>query len=381
MIIIDKPYISEFLIETIKKNDFKVLLNEVSKKYFAPNTLLTPKEFIEAYKENKSIYMNSENSLNWVCENLGQEKISKLIDISKNKILFREKLKNIYPNYYFENIELKNLKNKNPKEIKYPIILKPAVGFLSLGVYTIENENQWIETVDKIQKDIKQFSGIFPTNVVDTTNFIIEELIKGDEYAIDAYFNNKGEAVILNIFRHPFLNSKDVSDRLYYTSKEILSKYLNKFEIVLNQIGKIGNFKNFPLHLELRENEDNIIPIEINPMRFCGWCITDIAHYAWGINVYEYFLQNKKPNWKTILKNSDSDFYYFTIGEIPSNIKNSEIKEILYDKYLENISNPLDIRKIDYKHNPIFAIVFGKTNDYNEITNLLTMKTDKYIVK
>ena len=97
---------------------------------------------------------------------------------------------------------------------------------------------------------------------------------------------------------------------------------------ILNKIGKIGNFRNFPFHLELRKNENKIIPIEINPMRFCGWCITDIAQYAWGINVYEYYFKNLKPDWEEILSNSADDYYYFTIGDIPSSIKPFSFAEL-----------------------------------------------------
>jgi len=114
-------------------------------------------------------------------------------------------------------------------------------------------------------------------------------------------------------------------------------------------------------------------------MRFCGWCITDIAQNAWGINVYEYYFKNIKPNWNEILLNSSDDYFYFTIGDIPANINRSKIKSIDYESYLKNISNPLDIRKIDYKTKPVFAIVFGKTNDYKEIEDLLALDMNQFI--
>ncbi len=111
----------------------------------------------------------------------------------------------------------------------------------------------------------------------------------------------------------------------------------------MDKIAKCCHYRNFPFHLELRVKGDKIIPIELNPMRLCGWCITDIAYCAWGINVYEYFLNRKIPDWKAILSKSDNSYYYFTIGENPK----AENFEIDYYKYLKNISNPLDIRKIE----------------------------------
>ena len=40
-------------------------------------------------------------------------------------------------------------------------------------------------------------------------------------------------------------------------------------------LAKLAGLKNFPLHTEVRVNEKGeIIPIEVNPMRFGGWCTT-----------------------------------------------------------------------------------------------------------
>jgi hypothetical protein len=45
---------------------------------------------------------------------------------------------------------------------------------------------------------------IFPENVLNTSNFIIEEFIRGEEYAIDYYYDNNGDAVLLNVLHHLF---------------------------------------------------------------------------------------------------------------------------------------------------------------------------------
>lgn len=372
MIILEQPYVSDFLIDTIKKNNFKVLDNEIARERLS-------REFLTDGKNAQLIYTNSENSIGWTKKNYKDAPINKMIELSKDKAAFRSCLKEIYPDYYFQKVTLDELNKINAHELKFPLILKPNTGFLSFGVYTIKNETQWQNVVSNIKNDIKKFENVFPECVVDTTSFIIEEMIEGREFALDAYFNNNGEAVILNIFEHPFFDEDDVSDRVYFSSKEILVNYLDKFKSLLDKIGAAGNYKNFPFHLELRANEEKIIPIELNPMRFCGWCITDIAYFSWGINVYEYFLNQKAPNWDEIIKNAPDDIFYFTIGDIPSNIKKEEIKEIDYDNYLKLISNPLEIRKIDYKTKPVFAIVFARTNNLDEIKNILKQDMSQFI--
>ena len=45
---------------------------------------------------------------------------------------------------------------------------------------------------------------------VDTNKFLIEEMIDGEEYAIDGYFDENNEATILNIFLHPFLHNPSI---------------------------------------------------------------------------------------------------------------------------------------------------------------------------
>ena len=85
MIILNKPYVSDFLIETIKKNGFKVLDNEIARNYFNKEELLSSDE---AIRNNDLIYSNSENSIDWVVENLKNSDISRMIKISKDKVLF-----------------------------------------------------------------------------------------------------------------------------------------------------------------------------------------------------------------------------------------------------------------------------------------------------
>jgi len=375
MFILNNPYVSDFLVNTIKENNYSVLDYGLAKNYFSQNKLTSS----ENAKTFSKFYLNSEDSIDWIFENLAESNLAKMIKLSKDKALFRKMLSKIYPNYYFREVTLADLKNLDSSSLKYPFVLKPSVGFLSFGVYPIKNEVEFKDVISKIDSDIEKLKGVFPLSVVDCTNFLIEEMIDGDEFALDAYFDNDGKATILNIFQHPFLNEKDVSDRLYFTSKAIIKKYLKPFEELLNKIGEAGNYKNFPFHLELRIGKNGIIPIEINPMRFCGWCITDIAYFAWGINPYVYFMENKKPNWDEILNSTNDNYFYFTIGDIPANINRAQIKSIDYEAYLKNISNPLDIRKIDYKTKPVFAIVFGKTNDYKEIENLLALDMNQFI--
>ena len=99
MIILENPYVSDFLIETIKKNNFKVLDNEIARKYFTQSELIDTQKAINC-AQDELFYSNSENSIDWIAQNLNSSNLNKMIELSKDKFALRNTLKSIYPNYY-----------------------------------------------------------------------------------------------------------------------------------------------------------------------------------------------------------------------------------------------------------------------------------------
>ncbi|MBP7211586.1 ATP-grasp domain-containing protein [bacterium] len=384
MFILEEPYVSELLLKTLESNQFAVLNNEVAKKYSKNfNLNLIEKDTAIDFFKNKeelNFYSNSENSIDWVLSNFENTNLSKAIEVFKDKVEFRKLIAPIYPNFMFKELSLEELDSIDINSIKMPFIIKPAVGFLSLGVHKVNSDTEWKEVLSTIKNEVKSFSKLFPQKVVNSSKFIIEEIIKGTEFAIDAYYNNQGEAVILNIFKHPFVSAEDVSDRAYISSKEIINENLVDFESVLAKIGEITNLNNFPMHIELiKKDNGEIIPVEINPMRFAGWCTTDLAYYAYGINIYEYFFNQEKPDWTNILSKKGNEEYYFAMAETPQDINKSDIKEFMFEELKKEFSNILNFREIDYMNKPMFAILFGSVTDKKEITKILQLDMHNFI--
>ena len=375
---------SDFLVDTIIKNDWMVLDNETVRELDGridkANIISTDKA--KAMFENSdfpAVYSNSENSINWVLKNLPESNLSCYIKLFKDKIAFRKMLKEIYPDFYYKESVLSEFKNLRLSDLKFPFVIKPAVGFLSLGVHTVYNINDWENVISIIEREMETAEKLYPKEVINSSDFILEEYIPGEEYAVDAYYDANGEPVILNIFKHPFLDSKDVRDRIYVMSADIMRKYFARFETLLKQIGNKNNIRKFPIHIEIRvTNKDKIIPIEINPMRFAGWCTTDVSRYAWGINVYECFMNSLKPDWDKILSSSNRKIYYFSMAEIDSGIDRANIKSFDYNGYLSNFSGISELRKIDFANNPLFAVVFGIAENISEVNNILKLKTKDY---
>jgi hypothetical protein len=46
-------------------------------------------------------------------------------------------------------------------------------------------------------------------------------------------------------------------------------------------------------------------PIEVNPLRFGGFCTTLTLWVTLGFNEYKCFCENKKPDWDTIFKGKE----------------------------------------------------------------------------
>ncbi|MGN0018475.1 MAG: ATP-grasp domain-containing protein [Candidatus Gastranaerophilaceae bacterium] len=383
MFILEKPYVSDLLLSTLEKNQILVLKNAISEKAlnnYKLNLIDDNKAIEELNKDsNVKIYSNSENSIDWILKTLPNSNVARLINICKNKYEFRKQIKSIYPNFYFDKVELDELDKIDINSLPQKFIIKPSVGFLSMGVHKVNSHSEWNDTLAQIKLEISEFKKHFPNSVLSSSEFIIEEVIEGVEFAIDAYFNNLGEAVILNIFQHPFVSEDDVSDRAYISSKEIIESNLDNFTQILNKIGNALNIKNFPMHIEvIKKQNSEVIPVEINPLRFAGWCTTDLAEYAYGINIYEYFNSDKKPEWDNILKNKENKIYYFAMAETPANIQKGSI-DFDYIALQHSFSKILSFRPINYLEKPLFAIIFGESESLDEINNILQLDMNSFI--
>jgi len=387
MILIDKPYISKFLINTIKENNFKIVATSEAKQMINDETLnwIHESDAIQLISKNPNhpIYSNSENTISWVEKNLNFSKFPSQIEIFKNKILFRELIQDVFPNYFFLGVKFEDLDSISIDKLPFPFIIKPAIGFFSLGVHKVDEPLEWEKVLEKIKQEITQIKGFYPNEVLNTNYFIIEECIEGEEYAIDCYFNKDEKPIVLNILHHIFSSGKDVSDRIYTTSKEIIENNIEEIEKFLKIIGEKAKLSNFPVHVEVRiTNEGLAIPIEVNPLRFGGWCTTgDLSWYAYGINSYEYFLKSKIPNWEKILKVRKDKKYSIVLLNNNSGFSENEIASFNYEQVLENFEKPMSLRKVDFNEYPIFGILFTETSLGNEkeLDQILTSNLRNYI--
>ncbi len=387
MLLLDKPYISNLLQETAVALELPVLKKEsLEGMLWNKNiNLLSETSFIDMLEKKSphKLYSNSENAINWMMKNLEGTRIPEFIDTCKDKVKFREKIKPLYPDFYYQEINNEILFQLDVTKIKKPFIIKPSVGFFSIGVYKVEKDEDWPEIIANLITDIQNAKGLYPEEVMDASCFIIEECVVGEEFAIDAYYDHTGEPVILNILKHPFSSSTDVSDRIYYTSVDLISQYLVPFQQVLKDIGACTGLVDFPVHAEVRVDENgHVVPIELNPMRFAGWCVTDLAFFAYDLNPYIYYFKGQKPDWEKIIKEKEGKRYCMILVDMPHGMLAEDVLGFQYDALSSKFQKVMEVRKIDYHKYPVFGFYFIETPaNSDEIDMVLSLDFNEFVIR
>lgn len=382
MILVDKPYISDFFRNTVKEYGFPVVKTEVARELGfndGPN-ILEEREAVQRLEFSKDIqiYTTSENSIGWIARHLSFTDLPEKIDMFKNKVKFRTLISPMVPDFYFKEVKGDALDTLSVENLPMPFIIKPAIGFFSMGVHKVTSPKEWEQVKRTIKAEIQGVKNLYPKVVLNTASFIIEQNIEGEEFAIDAYFDASGEPVILGLYNHIFASGEDVSDRVYFTSKEIVEGNLTEFTRFLNEIGKLAEVRNFPVHVEVRRcSTGTIIPIEINPMRFGGWCSTpDLTFLSYGFNPYVYYFYQKRPDWARILENKARKRYSIIVLDNSTGIEGNKITAFDYDRLLSKFENPLELRRINYRKYPVFGFLFTETSEKNVYELESILKSD-----
>jgi hypothetical protein len=385
MIILEKPYVSEFLQLTVVQFQIPVLASEFSKslKYANEMNLVENDAFFKALKKviNPLLYSNSENSVELLNRYCPELPVTKNVNFFKDKSKLREIFSRLNPDVWHHKLTLKELDDLDISTLQKSFVIKPVRGFASIGIHAIHNDSEWKKALESIKKEVKLMQDVFPDVVVSLNEFIIEKYIEGPEIAIDAYFNNSGEPVILNILTHLFGSKSDMSDRLYMTSDEIVKQYHDPIIKYLEEIARLRDLRNFPFHLEMRQEENgSFVPIEINPMRFMGFCVADVEYYFYGINPYEYYFHQKKPDWDKIL-GSRTDKLYGMFGiDIPKHLNKTKVR-FNYEKFIAHFSKPLYYVKTDYTKFPVAIYLFAEVqkNRFSEFESILYSDLSEFI--
>lgn len=221
----------------------------------------------------------------------------------------------------------------------------------------------------------KKNSSVLSESVLSHNDFILEEYISGEEYAIDMFFDENGEPHIVNIYYHPMPKIESYLHMIYYTSKEVFDKIYDKAITFFKKLNEILDVKNFIIHSEFKYDNE-LIPIEINSMRFGGMGLGNMIYHSVGVNPYEYFKIGKSPNWKEIWAMNDDNIYAFFIAYNGTNIDKSTYEPNIQKLRLD-FTKILNEKIFDYRSQLAFGIFCIKENKQN-IKKLLEIEFNEY---
>ena len=378
MFILEEPYVSDLLATTVAELGLPVLRTPMAERRLAgPHAQLICDDeafAAAACRPGARLYSNSENAIGWIAGHLAHSDLPGRIELFKDKIAFRDLVADLYPDYRYVGLPLSGLRAFDPSVLRAPFIVKPAVGFFSLGVHVVESAAAWPAIVARIEREVEALEALYPQQVLDLEHFVVEEVIDGEEFAVDAYYDGDGEPVIVNVYAHLFDSADDVSDRVYLTNAETVARLGPPALEFLAEIGRRARLADFPVHTELRiDGAGPVAPIEVNPMRFGGWCATDLAHFAYGVNPYRCYLLGEHPDWTRIAAATAGRTTALIVADLPSSVDLAAIESVDYERFAARFSRVLELRPTDFNRYPVFAFTFVEvpSDDLSELHAVL----------
>lgn len=206
-------------------------------------------------------------------------------------------------------------------------------------------------------------------------SFLIESYLEGTEFAIDAFFDESGEAVVLDVLRHEFANAADTSDRCYITGASVINAHASDFALWLTEVNGYVGAKNFPVHVEARMSNGVITPIEFNPLRFAGICGTEVAYHAYGFHTYDYFLRDIRPNWNELLKGKEGKLYCMGYLPAPEELATGKCT-FDYDGFLSHFGGLQAFHRFDPRETGALGFIFLEAEESSETERAFLREAD-----
>ncbi|ASS74605.1 hypothetical protein CIG75_06225 [Tumebacillus algifaecis] len=383
MLVLGQAFVSPFLSETAAKLRIPVVdaAQDVLVPFDKKLNWKSANSFFQLVRDRKApLLSNSENALQALENHLPGHVLVERNERFKNKTHFRKWLAHLFPDFMYQEFSFDELMRMQASQLRFPIVVKPVVGYASLGVYRVADAKEWMDVRHRLHRDVREARDLFPESVLNVERFIVEEWIEGEEYAVDAFFNTEGQPVVLNVLKRMFAHAGDTSDRIYYTSKHVLQEAMQPVIEFLTKLGSLEDLSLYPVHLEVRISPSGkLIPIEVNPLRFAGIGTCDLAIHAYGQNPYEHFFQQTQPDWNHILETMDDSVYSFFCAELPVELNTLKISSIEHDKFRSMFGDVLEYRSMQGYDPTTFAVVFYRSEDLAENEKLLQLELSQFV--
>ena len=168
MIVLDEPYVSEPLIAWLEESQHPVLDNAFARSIADGRALnlVSSDEAVRRIDAGERVYTNSENALAWIVESAHNESLSRAIGLFKDKAAMRAALAGLDPDLFFKSCSVDELFKLDFSQLPAPFVLKPSVGFCSMGVYAIQNREDWERALADIQQNASSWHDMYPESVI-----------------------------------------------------------------------------------------------------------------------------------------------------------------------------------------------------------------------
>lgn len=337
--------------------------------------LLTERQFAENYKgypHAKKICVTSEATLETILNNLNDKTKKSAIQSMKNKHLFREILQDDYPSLKYRQIKFDEI---NQLKVSGKQVLKPVKGCFGTAVKIIDEHSDLQQIAKEIKQEISQNSSILSESVISQSEFILEDFISGEEYAVDMFYDAKGRPHIVNIYHHPLPKHREYLHMIYYTSKAIFEKVHADAITFFKKLSDKLPLKNIVLHSEFKLAQE-LIPIEINAMRFGGMGLGNMIYHSLKINPYQCFVEERSPDWEKIWEKHPTPNFVYFIAYNGTQIDKTRQRPNL-QKLESAFTNILNRTTFDYQKQLAFG-VYTLQESADNINKLLQIDFNEY---
>lgn len=168
MFVVEQPFASDFFFRSLEKLQAPVLRGAAVEEFNVANrnlNLVSDKEFVEYYRKiPEPLYCNSENGLSRVATLLPDAPFVRFAELFKNKTIFRQAVAPLYPNFVFREVDLAELQTLRYEDLPRRFVIKPSVGFLSVGVRFVASAEDWERVRAEILRESAAFAALICVN-------------------------------------------------------------------------------------------------------------------------------------------------------------------------------------------------------------------------
>lgn len=381
--IVDRPYVSAPLADALAELRVPTLVRNpelVLPRAAEINRLAADAFFASVASEDRPLlYTNSEDALGEVIRQCRGTELGRRLQVAKNKALMRELLQPLFPDLWFRRMSAAEIGRAEAEELRFPLVAKPAIGFFSVAVVTAATPQEWPAARASLLAALEESHGLFPESVLDMSEILLEEQVRGEEYAVDVYFTVEGAPVLLNIMHHLFRDAADTDDKIYLTHAALIRDLGSELTQACAQVGQALDLADLAAHIEFRiDPRGRAVPIEINPLRLGGFCATDLAWHAYGLNTHLAFLGQEIPSWEALLDGCEG-VYTLVLCKPPQDLDRARILRVDWGGLGASFGRLLELRPMDYRAYPLLALAFIWSPDLEEPRRLLEAEFGRFI--